>query len=164
MDGRFVDNGNGSVSDQVTGLTWTKQDSWLDVKKFLTYRQAKKYAVKKNEESFAGHNDWRFPNKEEANSLYFREKECSIIDKYEMLIYIDPAFTEGCGHSTWTTHTRGKITAYVYSFVSGTGGHYEVDDSLDTSIRLVRGQIDAAQAAKYAKVPPKKGMILMDRK
>jgi len=164
MDRRFVDNGNGSVSDQVTGLTWAQKDSWLDVNKFLTYRQAKKYVDKKNAESFAGNNDWRFPNKEEANSLYFRDKEFSIIDKYEMQIYIDPVFTEGCGHSTWTTHTRGKITAYVYSFVSGTGGHYEVDDSLDTSIRLVRGQIDASQAGKFAKVPPKKGMILMDRK
>ena len=164
MDGRFVDNGNGSVSDQVTGLTWTQKDSWLDVKKFLTYRQAKKYVGKKNEESFAGHNDWRFPSKEEANSLYFRDQEFSIVDKYEMQIYIDPAFTEGCGHSTWTSHTRGKITAYVFSFVSGTGGHYEVDDSLDTSVRLVCGQIDAAQAGKFAKVPPKKGLTLMDRK
>ena len=92
------------------------------------------------------------------------EKEFSIIDKYEMRIYIDPIFSEGCGHSTWTSLTRGKITAYVYSFVSGTGGHYEVDDSLDTSIRLVRGQMDETQSGKFAKVPPKKGMILMDRK
>ncbi|MGV7221136.1 MAG: DUF1566 domain-containing protein [Nitrospinales bacterium] len=164
MSERFVDNGDGSISDNVTGLMWPKQDSWLDMGKFLTYRQAKKYANKKNEESFAGHSDWRFPSKEEANSLYFREKEFSIIDRYEMQIYIHPVFTEGCGHSSWTSHTRGKITAYVYSFVSGTGGHYEVDDSLDTSIRLVRGKFDEKQFEVFAKVPPKKGMILMDRK
>ncbi len=164
MGERFVDNGDGSISDQITGLMWMKQDSWLDTNKFLTYRQAKKYADKKNEEAFGGHTDWRFPNKEDANSLYSRNKEFSIIDKYEMTIYIDPAFSEGCGHSTWTTHTRGKITAYVYSFVSGTGGHYEVDDSLDTSIRLVRGQMDESQVGKFAKVPPKRGMRIMDRK
>ena len=140
MAERFVDNGDETVSDKVTGLMWMRKDSWLDTNRFLTYRQAKKYAVKKNEESYAGHADWRFPNKEEANSLYSRNKEYFIIDKYEMEIYIDPVFSEGCGHSTWTTLTRGKITAYVYSFVSGTGGHYEVDDSLDTSIRLVRGK------------------------
>ena len=70
MDVRFVDNGDGSVSDQDTGLMWMKQDSWLDMNKFLTYRQAKKYVGKKNEEKFAGHSDWRIPNKVEANSLY----------------------------------------------------------------------------------------------
>lgn len=164
MAERFVDNGDETVSDQITGLMWMKNDSWLDTKKFLTYRQAKKYADKKNEEAFGGHADWRFPNKVEANSLYSRNKEVSIIDKYEMEIYIDPVFPEGCGHSTWTNLTRGKITAYVYSFVSGTGGHYEVDDSLDTSIRLVRGKMDESQIDKFAKVPPKKGMTLMDRK
>ena len=164
MSERFIDNGDGSISDHLTGLMWMKQDSWLDMKKFLTYRQAKKYIIKKNEEAFAGHSDWRFPGKVEANSLYFREKEFSTIDRYEMDIYIDPVFTEGCGHSTWTSLTRGKITAYVYSFVSGTGGHYEVDDSLDTSIRLVRGQMDAIQSDNYALIPPKKGMTLMDRK
>ena len=59
-----------------------------------------------------------------------------------MNIYIDPIFTEGCGYDTWTSHTRGNITAYSYSFNSGRGGHKEVDDTLNTSVRFVRGEFD----------------------
>ena len=164
MEDRFIDKGDGTVTDQLTGLMWMQKDSWLDLKKFTTYRQAEKYLNKKNQETFAGHSDWRFPSKVDANTLYFREKEKSILDKYEMTIYIDPVFQKQCGHNTWTSHTRGKITAYVYSFASGTGGHTEVDDSMETSVRLVRGQFDESKAGKFAKVPPKKGMIIMDRK
>ena len=33
----------------------------------------------------------------------------------------------------------GRINAYVFSFASGTGGQLDVDDGLNTSVRLVRG-------------------------
>lgn len=164
MEDRFIDKGDGTVTDQLTGLIWMQKDSWLDLNKFTTYRQAAKYLKKKNQEAFAGNSDWRFPSKQEANTLYFRDKDKSIVDKYEIDIYIDPVFQKGCGYNTWTNQTRGSITAYVYSFASGTGGHTEVDDALETSVRLVRGQFDESKAAKFGKVPPKKGMIIMDRK
>ena len=81
-----------------------------------------------------------------------------------MNLYIDPAFTEGCGYNTWTSNTRGKITAYVFSFASGTGGHKEVDDTLDTSVRLVRGTMDDDAKATLGKIPPKKGMFISDQR
>jgi hypothetical protein len=133
-------------------------------KRFLVYAAAKKLMAKMNEESFAGHSDWRLPGKEEAHSLYYREKERSIQDKYEMDLYIDPVFTEGCGYDTWTNNTRGRITAYVFSFASGTGGHKEVDDTLDTSVRLVRGTMDEGSKATLGKIPPKKGMMVTDQR
>lgn len=164
MEDRFIDNGDETVTDKITSLMWMKKDSWHDLKRFLTYRQAKKYLVKMNQEAFAGYSDWRFPAKEEAHSLYLRDKAKSIKDKYEMEIYIDPVFEAEGGYNTWTSQIRGSITAYVYSFVSGTGGHKEVDDSLDTSIRLVRGKFDESQAGRFGKVPPRKGLVIMDRK
>ena len=164
MEERFIDNGDGTVTDQKTHLMWMQNDSYNVFKKFLVYSQAKKFLTKMNEEKFAGHEDWRIPSKEEAHSLYYREKEKSIQDKYEMDLYIDPAFTEGCGYDTWTSNTRGRITAYVFSFASGTGGHKEVDDTLDTSVRLVRGTMDAAAKAALGKIPPKKGMIVSDQR
>ena len=161
---RFVDNGDETVTDRKTNLTWMKDDSYTKFKRFVVYSAAKKFMAKINEESFAGYNDWRIPSKEEAHSLYYREKEKSIQDKYEMDVYIDPVFTEGCGYDTWTTNTRGKITAYVFSFASGTGGHKEVDDTLDTSVRLVRGTMDEAAKATLGKIPPKKGMMISDQR
>ena len=137
---RFVDNGNDTVTDTWTKLMWMQEDSYLMLKKFLVYRHAKKLLDKLNTESFAGYNDWRFPGKREAHSLFDKLK--SIKDKYQMDIHIDPVFTVGCGYDTWTSHTRGNVTAYAYSFNSGSGGHKEVDDTLNTSVRFVRGEFD----------------------
>ena len=149
---RFIDNGNGTVTDSWTRLMWMQEDSYLMLKKFITYPQAKKLLDKLNGESFAGHTDWRFPNKREAHSLFEKDKLISTKDKYQMDIYIDPIFTSGCGYDTWTSHTRGRITAYSYSFNSGHGGHKEVDDTLNTSARFVRGEFDNSRL-KITTVP-----------
>jgi len=155
-ENRLVDNGDGTVTDALTQLMWMQNDSYLDLMKFVSYRAALKYLHNKNAESFAGYNDWRLPHKREAHSLFDREK--SLNDKYGMVIHLDPVFTEGCGFDTWTSNTRGKITAYCYSFNSGTGGHKEVDDILNTSARLVRGEFDNSKT-KVGHVPEVRDMI-----
>ena len=149
-DQRFIDNGDGTVADTLTNLMWMQEDSFLGLKKFVTYRHAVKLLEKLNEEAFAGHSDWRFPNKREAHSLFDETK--SVKDKYDMDIHIDPVFLPGCGYDTWTSHTRGKITAYSYSFSSGLGGHKEVDDTLNNSVRFVRGEFDNTRS-KIGAVP-----------
>jgi hypothetical protein len=164
MEERFVDNGDGTVTDHKTKLMWMQEDSYNIFKRFLVYNAAKKLMAKTNEEFFAGYSDWRLPSKEEAQSLYYQEKEKSIQDKYEMALYIDPVFNEGCGYDTWTSNSRGRITAYVFSFASGTGGHKEVDDTLDTSVRLVRGTMDEGAKAALGKIPPKRGMMITDQR
>lgn len=137
---RFIDNGDKTVTDTLTHLMWMQEDSYLILKKFLPYLHAKRFLDKLNGEKYAGYNDWRFPNKREAHSLFDPLK--SLKDKYDMDIHIDPVFSPGCGYDTWTSHTRGKITAYCYSFNSGRGGHKEADDTLNTSVRFVRGEFD----------------------
>jgi hypothetical protein len=61
--GRFVDNGNGTVTDTTTGLMWASKDNGADI----NWEQAKKYC-----ESFeaGGHKDWRLPTNEELKTLY----------------------------------------------------------------------------------------------
>ena len=164
MDNRFVDNGDGTVSDQVTGLMWKQEDSFIEVKKFITYRQAKKFLDKLNEMKFAGYEDWRYPSREEAHSLFYQDKSKKIFDKYEMELFIDPVFTEGCGWDTWTSNKRGNITAYTYSFASGTGGHKDVDDTLNSSVRPVRGKSDPAVLKQFGKIQARKGMYVSDQR
>ena len=92
---RFKDNGDGTITDALTGLMWMKNDSYLDFKKFFNFRGATKYKDAKNKESFAGHTDWRLPGKKEAQSLYFPDKDRAVKDRYEMNSYIDPIFPPG---------------------------------------------------------------------
>jgi hypothetical protein len=155
-DERFLDNEDGTISDSLTNLMWKKNDSYLDTLGFLNYRRALRYLDSVNKEAFGGHSDWRLPNKREAHSLFDKLKDLQ--DKYQMDIHIDPVFAPGCGFDTWTSNTRGKITAYVYSFNKGAGGHKEVDDILNTSVRLVRGEFDNTRI-KIGPVPEVRDMI-----
>jgi len=59
---RFVDNGDGTVSDQATGLMWAQADS----SKTLNWGEALAYAESLR---VAGHADWRLPNAKELQSI-----------------------------------------------------------------------------------------------
>ena len=59
---RFVDNGNGTIADNFTGLTWQKINS----PNTMTWEEALVYA---NTLSLAGKTDWRLPNVKELQSL-----------------------------------------------------------------------------------------------
>lgn len=155
MSERFVDNGDGTVTDKHTNLMWMKNDSYLDLGQAVTFdtpqkRTALKYLKKMNELPFAGHDDWRIPSKFEAFSLY--DVDQSLSDHYNMEIHIPPIFSPGCGFDTWTSNVRGKITCYVVSFGTGTGGHKEQDSSINTSVRLVR---QVGPVTNLSKIVPK---------
>lgn len=57
----YTDNGDGTVTDDVTGLMWQQR---MDQK--MTYEDAVKYA---NESRLGGYDDWRIPNIKELFSL-----------------------------------------------------------------------------------------------
>ncbi len=59
---KFEDNGDGTVTDEATGLTWMKADSG----KGMDWPSALKYAEGMD---FAGHDDWRLPSAKELQSL-----------------------------------------------------------------------------------------------
>ena len=62
--GDFTDNGNGTVTDNVTGLIWKQEDNETC---FYTWEQALTYC----EDSLilAGYSDWRLPSKKELLSI-----------------------------------------------------------------------------------------------
>ena len=58
----FHDNGNGTVTDQATGLMWQKADS----AKGMNWQEALAYAASAK---LAGRSDWRLPNAKELQSI-----------------------------------------------------------------------------------------------
>jgi len=61
----FHDNGDGTISDRATELTWSKADSGHG----LNWQDALAWAQKKNAERFLGHDDWRVPSVKELQSI-----------------------------------------------------------------------------------------------
>ena len=62
-DGRFKDNGDGTVTDSRTGLIWAKADNGHDIE----FDDAVMYC---REISLGGHNDWRLPDIAELKTIY----------------------------------------------------------------------------------------------
>lgn len=79
----FVDNGDGTITDRVTGLMWEKGGSQSE----LLYYQAKSYISRLNKERFAGYDDWRIPTIEELLSLLERNVK-------DGALFIDSRFNE----------------------------------------------------------------------
>jgi len=69
----FVDNGDGTVTDEVTGLMWEKLSADGGIHDSSNgYSIADAVAVKiatLNAEQFAGHDDWRLPNRNELATI-----------------------------------------------------------------------------------------------
>ncbi|HVM94744.1 MAG TPA: DUF1566 domain-containing protein [Candidatus Acidoferrales bacterium] len=90
---RFVDNGDGTITDGKTGLMWEKksdeaspavhgqntQYSWDDASTV--------FLAELNSNAFAGHTDWRMPSVTELQSL---------VDYSHFAPAVDPAFNTGC--------------------------------------------------------------------
>ena len=112
----FVDNGDGTISDSATGLTWMQSDSGtgLDWEGALNYCSSLDYA---------GIDDWRLPNAKELHSIvdYTRSPDTT------NSAAIDPIFntssiTNEAGQSDYptfwssTTHatSEGSVRSGVY--------------------------------------------------
>ncbi len=111
---RYLDNGDGTVTDLRKNLMWVKKDTWLELGRLITWWDGAEYVKELNSKKFAGFSDWRIPNAHEARELY--DPGLSNIDMEGCEIHIDPVFSPGCGYSTWTTETRGAKAAMGYDY------------------------------------------------
>ncbi len=111
----FVDHGNGSITDNATGLTWTQNDSGtgMDWETALNYCESL---------DTAGRSDWRLPNVKELQSLvdYARSPDATNSAAIDPIFNIS-TITNEAGQldypAFWssTTHAslRGGNGAYV---------------------------------------------------
>ncbi len=70
---RFTDNGNQTVTDNLTGLMWTKDGSTPTFSPCnggsMTWQGGLTYVSCLNVYNYLGYNDWRLPNRNELRSL-----------------------------------------------------------------------------------------------
>jgi len=88
----YTDNGDGTITDNVTGLMWEKlvQDGSIhDANNTYTWSEAFSVKIANLNASpcFADHCDWRLPNRRELESL---------VDAGRVAPAVDPAFNTGC--------------------------------------------------------------------
>lgn len=102
----YQDNGDGTVTDRATGLTWQQSGS----EKPLNYKDAKKYVEGLNRDRFAGYTDWRLPTVDELASLLEPEKKGKL--------YIDPIFDDN-QFWCWTADQRASGGAWDVNFNNG---------------------------------------------
>ncbi len=116
----FVDNGDGTISDNATDLMWSQDDSG----KGLIWEDALAWVAAKNAENYLGYSDWRLPDAKELQSIvdYFRSPGTT------GTAAIDPLF-----NATSITNEAGQIDFPYYwsgtthanwSAVPGTYGIY----------------------------------------
>ncbi len=132
---RYIDNGNGTITDSTTNLMWKKTDSFQDTKKWKNWFTGHEYMQIVNLERFGGFEDWRYPYDEEAYSLFELEKISQ--DKYGDDIYLDPIFEPGSAGITWTEDTKDS-SALIIQYEDGIKAWPSQYANLNMAVRLVR--------------------------
>ena len=111
----FKDNGNGTVQDRATGLTWQQSDSG----KGYTWEDALSYC---EDLDLAGQTDWRLPNAKELQSIVDYTRAPDLGSPAIDPVFRTTAITNEAGQKDWpwfwtaTTHARihsGDTAAYI---------------------------------------------------
>jgi len=117
----LVDNGDGTITDQATGLIWAQDDSGSG----LNWEEALAWVETQNAANYLGYSDWRLPNVKELQSIldYSRSPDttssAAIDPLFSATAIINEAgetdyafYWSSTTHANWTA-TPGMWGAYV---------------------------------------------------
>jgi hypothetical protein len=139
----FHDNGDGTVTDRATGLTWTRSDSGRG----MSWQEALAWAAACNRRNYLGHNDWRLPDVKELQSIVDYRRAPDARDPSARGPAIDPIFRLSDPQSWfWTSTTH----------VENLGGYY-VCFGEASSAMTVGGRKINAHGAGAVRSDPKAG-------
>lgn len=143
----FVDNGDGTVTDQATGLMWMQKDSGPlkagdDKDGAMNWTQALEWAEKLE---YAGYSDWRLPNAKELQSIVDYSRSPATTNSAA----IDPVF------STSSIIDEGGSKNYPF-YWTGTH-HIKSNGNGDQSVYVAFGE-----ALGWMELPPSFTSQLMD--
>jgi hypothetical protein len=108
-DGRFIANGDGTVTDTKTSLMWAAKDSDYDI----NWGDAKSYC-----ESYrgGGYTDWRMPKWDELAGLYNSNKSYQLPQRGYSVHLTELIQLSDC--CPWASETRGTEGA-IFDFGNG---------------------------------------------
>jgi hypothetical protein len=157
---RFVDNGDGTVTDNLTALQWEKKDNleglqnfpdphdadntyqWsftgtvADGSAFTTFLASDVTALNNNGSCFAGDCDWRLPTRNELLAIALPPFPACLTSPC-----IDPIFGPTQANAYWTSSTVTTLAgnAWVVGFVNGVNFATTADETFAVFVRAVRG-------------------------
>jgi formylglycine-generating enzyme required for sulfatase activity len=123
----YTDNGNGTITDNYTGLTWQKIQSAIT----MTWEEALAYSKTL---TLAGKSDWRVPNIRELQSLNDEQKLSPSLNK--------TYFTNVLPGNYWSSTTLTSTVSKAWDLNTEYGIVSYDDKSLKQNVLLVRGGFD----------------------
>ena len=132
---RFTDNGNNTITDLKMKIIWKKTDSFQDTKKWQNWFKCQDYTEITNIQRFAGSEEWRYPNEEEAWSLFDLSNKNT--DKYGDEIYLHSIFGPVSGGTTWKIEEKDS-SALVIQYEDGVKVWPSKYANMNMCVRLVR--------------------------
>ncbi len=135
-DSFFWQEGLRAVKDKNTGLIWeVKSPEAGDVnysQKKYNWRDSKnRYLERLNQESYAGRNDWRIPNRDELKSIISYDRENPALDSWYF-----PYTNNGL---YWTSFTYEMQPNFAYVVSMGLGAATAISKKSKLSVRAVAG-------------------------
>ncbi len=107
---RFTDNGNGTVTDTLTGLMWTQDagspgPTVCTTGTSKTWQDALSHVACLNTNNYLGYNDWRLPNRKELRSLSDFSQSSPALPPGHPFIIVVPTEV-----SFWSSTTYARLT------------------------------------------------------
>lgn len=145
----YTDNGDGTITDEVTGLTWEKLDragGVHDADFADTFDDASAKVAQLNDATFAGHADWRVPSRDELRTLLSFGPVPPRVQPE-----LNDACTPGCSTATcscvasgayWTSSSYAPDASlrWTVSFADGTSSPAD-PAAVSRYVRAVRGEM-----------------------
>jgi hypothetical protein len=123
----YTDNGNGTITDGLTGLMWQKQDD--GIKK--DWATAGTYC---SGLALGGYSTWRLPSVDELTSIVVSGTAPTI----NMTYFPSPQFTGYQAYWSSTTDAGATTNAFVVSFSGGFVAESDKTDIYSHYVRCVR--------------------------
>ena len=156
---RFVENGDGTITDTLTGLVWPNEGNIMPTRDpsfdtdgtsgdgVVTWQTALNYIAKLNREAYLGYHDWRLPNRNELLSL----ANFGVTDNGLALTAYGFANYQ---RSYWTSSSYTSVNPFSAAAwaVNVASGYVLIDDKADVVVAFlyalpVRGGLTTASAA-----------------
>jgi hypothetical protein len=143
---RFTDNGDGTVTDNLTGLMWVEDGNLMTTRDptfdadgisndgLVTWEHALDYVALLNSGTYADHSDWRLPNPKELRSLVNYEESSNV----NSLNSPTGVFTGLMDMNYWTSCTYAPITTAAWDVYINIGSVYASPKTFTSYVLAVR--------------------------